>query len=35
VMLIRFLRTGGPQMLRMMDSPPSSADGQMTGAHSH
>jgi uncharacterized membrane protein YraQ (UPF0718 family) len=34
-LLIRFLRTGGPQMLRMMDSPPSSTDGQMTGAHSH
>ena len=35
VLLIRFLRTGGPQMLRMMDSPPSSTDGEMTEAHSH
>jgi hypothetical protein len=35
VLLIRFLRTGGPQMLRMMDSHPSSTDGETTEAHSH
>jgi uncharacterized protein len=35
VLVIRFLRTGGVQMLRMMDSPPSPSDGQMAGSHSH
>jgi uncharacterized membrane protein YraQ (UPF0718 family) len=35
VLVIRFLRTGGVQMLRMMDGPPSPSDGQMAGSHSH
>jgi uncharacterized membrane protein YraQ (UPF0718 family) len=35
VLVIRFLRTGGVQMLRMMDSPQSPSDGQMDGSHSH
>jgi uncharacterized membrane protein YraQ (UPF0718 family) len=32
VLVIRFLRTGGVQMVRMMDSPPG---GQVAGSHSH
>jgi uncharacterized protein len=35
VLVIRFLRTGGMQMLRMMDSAPGPAEGEMSSAHSH
>ncbi len=35
VILIRFLRTGGMAMLRMMDAAPSPGEGEMGSAHSH
>jgi uncharacterized membrane protein YraQ (UPF0718 family) len=35
VLLIRFLRTGGVQMLRMMNMPHGPSEGEMSGAHSH
>ena len=35
VLVIRFIRTGGVQMLRMMDSAPSSPGAEMSDAHSH
>jgi uncharacterized membrane protein YraQ (UPF0718 family) len=35
VLVIRFTRTGGIQMLRTMDSAPSSPGAEMSNAHSH
>jgi uncharacterized membrane protein YraQ (UPF0718 family) len=35
VLVTRFLRTGGPGMLRMMDSPPATSEPDMRDAHSH
>jgi uncharacterized protein len=35
VLVIRFLRTDGLHMLRMMDGAPSNANGERSGAHSH
>jgi membrane protease YdiL (CAAX protease family) len=33
VLLVRFLRTGGPMMLRMMSAPPGSGSEQRAHAH--
>jgi uncharacterized membrane protein YraQ (UPF0718 family) len=35
VLLVRFLRTGGVAMLRMMNRAPDAGAGEMSGAHSH
>ncbi|MDQ6900614.1 MAG: permease [Candidatus Dormibacteraeota bacterium] len=35
VILIRFLRTGGLAMLRMMDSAPDTGESEMSGGHAH
>lgn len=35
VLTLRFLRTGGPSMLRMMDAPPKGGGEHQHMAHSH